>query len=338
MNVASFRDLRFWLIAGALVSALATLIVPRISLNRNVYDVLAVLDITASMNTRDLSALGTAESRLDAAKDALRTTLSKMPCQSHLGLAIFTERQSFLLFNPVEVCSNYAAIDDAISEISWRMGWEGSSYVAKGLYSAIDIAKSLKADLLFFTDGHEMPPLPYTGLPPFEGKIGEVGGLIVGVGGNTRVPLTRYDDEGREAGSYGVRDVPQENRQGPPPPDAASRPGYHPKWAPFGDELIDNSEHLAFIREPHLKDLARLTGLHYVLLHANENLVPILSRTVEPRPVTVAADIRPYPAALALCFLLGLYGFLPFLSAVRPHGSPASVSNPRNNWSLPNAS
>lgn len=324
MRIATLKDARFWLLAAALLAVLATLIVPRIALERDVYDVLAVVDITSSMNTRDISALGSSESRLDAAKDALRATLANLPCQSRLGLGLFTERQTFLLFDPVEVCANFAAIDDALAELNWRMAWEGNSYVAKGLYSAIDIAKSLKADLMFFTDGHEMPPLPYTGLPPFEGKPGEVGGLIVGVGGNTRVPLTRYDGEGREAGSYGVRDVPQENRAGPPPPDAASRPGYHPKWAPFGDALIDNSEHLAFVREPHLKDLSRLTGLRYVLLHPGENLVPQLARAVKPRPVTVASDIRPYPAALALAFLVALYGLLPLLGAARHRPSAAS--------------
>ena len=69
--------------------------------------------------------------------------------------------------------------------LDWRMAWEGDSYVAKGLYSAIDIAKSLKSDLIFITDGHELPPLPFSGLPPFEGKPGDVGGLIVGVGSHT---------------------------------------------------------------------------------------------------------------------------------------------------------
>ena len=317
MRSGAFSDVRFWLVAGALVSVLATLVVPRVDLERDVYDVLGVIDITSSMNTRDLSELGSAESRLNAAKEALRMTLANLPCQSRLGLGIFTERQTFLLFDPVEVCENFAAIDDAIAELNWRMGWEGNSYVAKGLYSAIDVAKALDSDLIFFTDGHEAPPLPYSGLPPFVEKRGEVGGLIVGVGGDTRTPLIKYDDEGHEAGTYGEQEVPQENRAGAPPPDAESRPGYHPKWAPFGNAVVNNNEHLAYLRVPHLKELSKVTGLDYVRLSPGENLVPALAQAVKPRPVTVASDMRAYPAGLALALLAVLYAVFPTLAAVR---------------------
>jgi mxaL protein len=316
MRIAAFTDVRFWLVAGALLAVLATLIVPRVDLERNVYDVLGVIDITSSMNTRDLSALGSSESRLDAAKDALRATLASLPCQSRLGLGIFTERQTFLLFDPVEVCENFAAIDDAIAELNWRMGWEGNSFVAKGLYSAIDLAKSLNSDLIFISDGHEAPPLPFSGLPPFEAERGAVGGLIAGVGGDTKTPLTKYDDEGHEVGTYGAQEVPQENRAGPPPPDAASRPGYHPKWAPFGNAIVNNNEHLAYLRAPHLQELSRVTGLDYVRLQPDENLVPALAEAVKPRPVTVASDVRQYPAGLALALLLVVYALAPLFVAL----------------------
>jgi len=317
MSLAFLKDARFWLLAGALACAFAALLVPRVQLQRDVFDVLAVVDITSSMNTRDMGAGETPDSRLDAAKSALRATLQAMPCQSRLGLALFTERQTFLLFEPVEVCENFAAIDDSISELNWRMAWEGNSYVAKGLFSAIDLAKSLKADLIFLSDGHEAPPLPFSGIPPFEGERGKVRGLIGGIGGHTKTPLTKYDGEGHEIGTYDTQEVPQENRAGPPPPDAESRPGYHPKWAPFGNEVVDNGEHLAFIREPHLQELASITGLDYVYVRSGEDLVPALSRAVKPRRVAAATDVRDYPAALALAFLVLLYGLLPVFDAVR---------------------
>lgn len=318
MRLATLEDLRFWLIALSLAAVLATLIVPRVRLEREVYDVLAAIDITSSMNTRDMVAGGKPESRLEAAKRALRGMLADLPCQSRLGLSIFTERQTFVLFDPVEVCGNFAAIDDAIDELNWRMGWEGGSYVAKGLYSAIDAAKSLGSDLVFLTDGHEAPPLPYTGLPPFEGERGGVRGLIVGVGGHAPTPLLKYDNDGREIGTYGAQEIPQENRAGPPPPDAASRPGYHPKWAPFGDAVVDNSEHMAFLREPHLKELAHVTGLSYVRMHPGESLTAQFEQAVKPRVATVATDIRQYPAAIALLLLIVLYGLLPLIAALLP--------------------
>jgi mxaL protein len=315
--MATFKDVRLWLVAGALAMTLTALLVPRISLTRDAYDVLAVVDITTSMNTRDAASGGKTASRLDAAKAALRETLAKLPCQSRLGLGIFTERRSFLLFDPVEVCENFAAIDGAIAMLDWRMAWEGDSYVSKGLYSAIDIAKSLKADLIFITDGHELPPLPFSGLSPFEGKPGDVGGIVVGVGSHKPTPLLKYDDDGREIGTFAAQEVPQENRSGPPPPDAASRHGYHPKWAPFGDAVVDNHEHMAVVREKYLKQLASVTGLSYFYLGPAGDLEEPFIAAAHPRALKVATDVRAVPGSLALILLILLYG-LAAVPAVMP--------------------
>jgi mxaL protein len=320
------RDPRTWLVAGALTLTVLALAVPRINLTRDAYDVLAVVDITTSMNTRDVTSGGKSVSRLEAAKASLRETLAKLPCRSRLGLGIFTERRTFLLFDPIEVCENFAAVDEAIAMLDWRMAWEGDSYVSKGLYSALDIAKSLKSDLIFITDGHELPPLPFSGLSPFEGKPGDVGGLIVGIGSRTPTPLLKYDEEGREVGTYGARDVPQENRSGPPPPDAASRPGYHPKWAPFGNAVVNNREHMAVVREQYLKQLAGLTGLSYAYIGAAHDLTGSFIAAAHPRPLQVATDIRAVPGALALTLLTVLFGLAALASVTsrrRPTPQPA---------------
>lgn len=326
MSWATFRDARLWLVAAALALTLTALLVPRITLTRNAYDVVAVLDITMSMNTRDTIRHGKPVSRLDAAKSALRETLAKLPCQSRLGLGIFTERRTFLLFDPVEVCENFAAIDEAIAQLDWRMAWEGDSYVSKGLYSAINIAKSLGADLIFMTDGHELPPLPFSGLSPFDGKLGDVGGLLVGVGGRTPTPLLKYDDEGREMGTYAAQDVPQENRSGPPPPDATSRPGYHPKWAPFGSAVVDKHEHMAVVREAYLKQLASVTGLSYDYLGRSNDLSDQLVAAAHPRPLEVATDVRAIPGGFALALLVLLYGLAAF-AAFKALSSPTFNSS-----------
>jgi mxaL protein len=186
--------------------------------------------------------------------------------------------------------------------------WEGDSYVSKGLYSAVEIAKSLKSDLIFITDGHELPPLPFSGLSPFEGKPGDVGGLIVGAGSHNRTPLLKYDEEGREVGTYGAREVPQENRSGPPPPDAASRPGHHPKWAPFGNAVVNNNEHMAAVREAYLRQLAGITGLSYAHMGEVRELSAPLLAAAHARPLKVATDVRAVPGAVSLALLIVLYG------------------------------
>jgi len=308
MSWPTLRDPRTWLAAGAFALTLLALTVPRINLQREAFDVLAIVDITTSMNTRDVTSGGQPVARLQAAKTSLRDTLAKLPCGSRFGLGFFTERRSFLLFDPVEVCENFSAIDEAIDQLDWRMAWQGDSYVSKGLFSALELANSLKSDLIFITDGHELPPLPYSGLSPFEGKPGDVGGLIVGIGSHTRSPLLKYDEEGREIGTYKQQEVPQENRSGPPPPDAESRPGYHPKWAPFGNAVVNNREHLASVREAYLKQLAGVTGLTYAYLPDDRDLQAPFIAAAHPRSLERPADISAIPGSLALTLLVLLYG------------------------------
>ncbi|MFA5950866.1 MAG: vWA domain-containing protein [Hyphomicrobium sp.] len=303
-----FSDPRLWCLAGASFLVAVALVLPPMKFQRNVFDIIAVVDITGSMNTLDMSAEGRQESRLEAAKRAVSQLLADLPCRSRLGLGIFTERRSFLLFAPVEVCRDFAPVETAVANLDWRMGWEGDSYVAQGLYSALEISKSAAADIVFLTDGQEAPPLPPgTGLPPFEGEIGRVKGVIAGVGGREKVPIPKFDDEGREAGVYGPQDVVQENRSGPPPPDAEKRPGYHPKWAPFGNGPPEGDEHLTSVRFTHLERLAGVTGLAYAELSRTPALVNIVMREAKPRGVVVAVDIRPYVAGGALILLVALY-------------------------------
>lgn len=325
----AFRDVRFWLLVAALLLVIAGLVLPRVKFTRAAYDALAIIDITSSMNVRDLTLGGKPASRLDVVKDRLRDMVASLPCESKLGLGIFSERRVFVLFEPVEVCANFSSIDASITGLDWRMAWEGDSYVTKGVHDGVAVAKGLGADLLFFTDGHEAPPLPWSGMPAFDGKPGEVKGLIVGVGGKTLSPIPKYDDEGREIGVMGPDDVLQESRSGPPPPDAASRPGYHPKWAPFGNVEVGGTEHLSSVKEEHLRAVAAQTGLAYITLDGASALLKAFEQGATAREVVVATDVRPFPAGLALLLLLILFGAIPLrdrLSAARPI---ASRSAPR---------
>ncbi|HWM31265.1 MAG TPA: VWA domain-containing protein [Methyloceanibacter sp.] len=317
MNRAVYRDVRFWLLALAFALIVAGLFLPRVKLTRDAYDTLAIVDITSSMNTHDLTLAGKPASRLDVIKDRLRYFVTNLPCQSKFGFGIFTTRRVFILFEPIETCANFASIDAAISGLNWRMAWEGDSHVTTGVHDAIATAEGLGAGLLFFTDGQESPPLHWSGMPAFSGEPGKVKGLLVGVGGKTLSPMTKYDDEGREVGTLEPDDVPQENRSGRPPPDAEQRPGYHPKWAPYGNARVDGTEHLSSVKEDHLRAIAAQTGLTYLYLDGGAPLLKAFETVAEPRAVVVATDIRPYPAALALTLLLILYGVLPLRDWLR---------------------
>lgn len=317
MTPRASGDMRFRLLVLAFLGLLAALARPEATASRLGFDLLFVTDITGSMNARDQTVEGRTVSRLEFVKHELRALLARLPCGSRAGLGIFTERRSFLLFGPVETCGNYAAIDGAIASLDWRMAWEGDSRIASGLDSAIAIARDLGSSLVFLTDGQEAPPLPLSGPPPFEGRPGEVSGVIVGVGGTVPVPIPRFDDRGREIGFVQAADVPHESRVGPPPADAAAREGWHPRNAPFGATPLAGSEHLTAVREPYLQELAQRTGLGYAHPTGPDALEAALKRHAAGRPIVAAVDLRPLPAGLALLALLAVYGLLPVLERLR---------------------
>lgn len=307
MTWSNVRDWRLWCLLLSALAIATALLMPRVNTGRDVSDILFVIDITGSMNTRDLAVDGANASRLEFVKSTVLEAIQSVDCLSKVGLGIFTERRSFLLFEPVEICGNYAPISGALQQLDWRMAWEGDSYVAKGLYSALELANSGNWNLVFFTDGHEAPPLAYTGIPDFDGKPGAVPGLIVGVGGTEKVPIPKFDADGREAGTWRATDVPQENRFGMPPKDASSRPGWHVRNAPWGAVETTGDEHLTSRRDAHLEALAGKTGLRYLKLGEGASLVSAMTGAVSSHRVNVSSDISRYPAGLALAVLAALF-------------------------------
>lgn len=300
-------DFRLFLIVAALLLLLAALLRPQWSMMRTGFDFLAVVDVTGSMNVRDYKDGERPVSRLDAVKKALREMAAGLPCPSRLALGVFAERQSFLLFEPIDVCADYASIDSAIAALDWRMAWEGDSRVAAGLFRAIDMANGLNADLLFFTDGQEAPPLPASGGPEFTGRRGAVRGVIIGVGGYELSPIPKFDDKGREVGFFGPDDVPHESRFGLPPKGAEQREGFNARNAPFGATIAIGEEHLSAVREPYLQGLADSTGLAYAHFTRPEALLTDYRAAGTSRARHATLDLSSYLATLAAAALAGLY-------------------------------
>lgn len=263
------------------------------------YEVMLVVDVTGSMNARDYVLNGLPASRLDVIRERLPAFLAALPCGSKVGLSIFTERRAFALFDPVEVCASHHVLKESFAALDWRMAWEGDSRIASGLHHAIEMAKGRDYDLVFLTDGQEAPPIPWTGGPTFEGEVGRVAGVVVGVGGSTPVPIPKFDDRGREVGFYAMEEIPQESRVGAPPPGAENRPGWHPRNNPYG-EMPAGTEHLAQLREPYLVDLAASVGLSYHRLDTGAALAAAVARAARPHPVVSNRDASAYFGAVAL--------------------------------------
>ncbi len=273
-------DLDVWLSCAALLLLLATFALPPIHTRRVTYSVVAVLDITGSMNTRDAVFEGGSISRLEMEKHALQRLLAALPCGSRLGTAIFVEERPFLLVSPVEVCANFAPLRESIAAIDWRSGWDSESHIAAGLLASMVLARGENADLVFMTDGQETPPLAWSGAPDFAPQRGTVGGMIVGIGGTELVPIPKFDKTGQQVGVWKPGEVPSET-----------------------GGIFKGHEYLTAVDEPHLRSLAAQTGLFYLHLQRAGQLAALAPDSFVPREGDSLRDIRFIAAGAALLCL-----------------------------------
>lgn len=314
------------MLAAAAVALAATFFQPHWPLERPRYEHVVVLDVTQSMNVADETADGRPLARLDFAKLRLRQALDELPCGSRVGWAIFTEYRSFLLLAPVEVCDNRAELRAVLAGIDGRMAWTGNSEVAKGLHSALGIAKALpgKPSVVFVTDGHEAPPLNPRHRPKFDDEPGDVGGLIVGVGGPRPQPIPKRDPSGRPLGTWGADEVLQQDPRSQGRGASVGGESMVDDAAPAaaaGLGATPGSEHLSSLREPYLKLLAAEGRFGYLKLRDADGLADALQDATLRRPVTVQADLRLALGTLAFGLLLA-----PLLGPLLRRALPGRVS------------
>lgn len=310
-----------WLLLVACLALTAALTSPSAPTRQNVFDLLVVLDVTQSMNTLDYELDGEPASRLAFVRHALHQALPELPCGSKLGMAIFTEYRTFLLFAPVEVCASYSELAATIDAIDGRMAWAGGSEIAKGLYSGLLSAKALEGTpgLIFITDGHEAPPLNPRHRPEFTGKAGDVKGVIIGAGGLKPRPIPKFDPDGNPLGFWKPDEVLQTDTFSLGRGGSAS----HEQMvetepaAPVPPQLKppSGSEHLSALHEDYLKLLAGETRLGYQRLTTPQSLLAALTDQKLARQANVRTDLRWVPAGMALLALVIVY--LPKRAATR---------------------
>lgn len=293
------RGFTEWYLAGALMLSLMACLPLGVETQGGVFNYLAVMDITRSMNVTDYRLGDRMVSRLDFVKQELRSLLSEMPCGSHLALGIFTERNTTLLFEPIEVCEGFQDIDEALERLDWRMAWAADSRIAAGLLDAFKSLAPFEADVLFFTDGQEAPPVNPRYRTRFDEVRGRLQGVLVGVGGSTPMPIPKFDETGKSIGFIGEEDVPQRSTFGLSEMAPEDIEGYHARNAPFGNAPSGGIEHLSALHQNYLIELSRETGLSYLRLEEG-SLAPALLDASKAKPARVYRDLRWVPASLAL--------------------------------------
>jgi len=305
------------LIAACLVGAFLE---PSLVLRRPTYDYIIALDVTQSMNTRDVVLDGVRMSRIHYAKRLLEGLLPRLPCGSRIGWAIFTEYRVFLFFRPVEVCANYDALEETLNRIDNNLAWAGGSQIARGLFAGLNVASAVpgRPDFVFITDGQESPPVNPAFRPEFDGTPGAISGVILGVGGDmlSRIPMIGRD--GRFLGYWAANQVPQTDAYSAG--RATSEPNdllYNRAGQPIRPVPPSGTEQLSSLKGAYLRSLAQETGLQYRRLEGPETLYSALTQRAFARPARVRTEIGFAPAALALALLIWLYW---------PRGSAALAS------------
>lgn len=281
----------------ALILIMAALWFPSIKRDVKIMDALFVIDITDSMNVEDAELDGKKVSRLDWAKEFTRQAFLDMPCGAHAGLAIFSEARSLILMNPVEVCASYHDLTQMLNEFEPHMAWARSSEVSKAVYTAIRQAKNIDPEptIVFITDGHEAPPLNEKLFPKFDGKPGQIHGLIVGVGGDDLLPIPKTNEKGDIEGFWGVNDVMHQDVYASLQADASNTPK-------------TRTEHLSSQKRAHLQTLADRVGFGFISTpEGADDLVDAIRDESDTRPQTIDYDLYAWFAGIALLLILLVY-------------------------------
>lgn len=273
-----------------------------------VFNYIAVVDITRSMNVEDYRIDGAPVSRLDFVKRALRGAVAGLPCGSRFGLGVFTERSAALLFEPIETCAGFPAIAAALDRLDWRMAWAADSRIAAGLLNTLESLARYDADLVFVTDGQEAPPLNPRYRPRLDAVRGKMRGLVLGAGGLVPMPIPKFDEAGRQTGFVSPDEVPHRSTFGLSEMAPEQIEGYHARNAPFGNATVAETEHLSALREDYLRQLAAEGGLEYRRLLGGEGLGHALLRPELARTARVRTGLSHWPAGLALAALVAAYG------------------------------
>ena len=298
---------------------------PRIVLPGGTFSWLFVIDISESMNVRDVDARNPGESRLDRAKASLIAALASLPCGSRAAVALFAGTDTVTLFEPLEVCRHFPAIEQVVRNLDWRMAWDGDSRIEAGLINALHEAAKRNLDLIFITDGDEAPHVETPRLSDLLSLRGHTKGWLLGVGSPEPHPVPRLDAENRIVGYWTAMD--------------AAREGFHPnlvekiEQAHTGEDLEksgalnDVVEHRSALQAAYLKQLGGAAGLGYATADTSHRLVELATDAKIERQENAERDVRlifGYAAVLLIAIDWLSSGAHALLNARRRRGSSVS--------------
>jgi mxaL protein len=291
------------LLASAFVLLVAAAFKPTLPLPRNIYSYLLVADISQSMNVVDTTLNGKQVTRMEYTQFMLHHIVANMPCGTRVSIGLFAGASIAALYNPIEVCSNYAAIQDTIDHLDWRTAWSGNSRVRESMFTLARVIRAFPepAQVVYFTDGEEAPKLHAFNTKDLTNFQGGNGWLFVGVGSEQGAAIPKLDDKNQLIGYWSADSF-------------AMQPGI----AQISEANIgvrDNNvaggtgdRYISKLQEDYLKDLSKQVNGDYV---RGDSLQSILSAMKNQKPAR--RDIAPYGIQWILASIAGLLLLLAYL-------------------------
>ncbi|MCX7190559.1 MAG: VWA domain-containing protein [Methylotenera sp.] len=262
---------------------------PQMQLKSVVQDTLFVIDISESMNVRDVNYPKPQTDRLTLAKLAVREGMASLPCGSRVSVALFAGDESVVLFEPLEVCQHFPAVEQVVSGLNRRMRWIGDSWVTNALTVSIKEADKRNLNLVYITDGDEMPQRSAPIVTDLAKLRGKVKGLILGVGGDALQPIPKLNQKDEIIGYWTREDaVIEGNHPNLLPYVRALAPGEH---APDG-MLDEVTEHISSYNKIFMQAISQAAGFDLVRINTPMDAVKALKNSDYQKQAMAERDAR----------------------------------------------
>jgi len=296
---------------GALVLAalvlLPVFLAPQHMLAGTTFAYLFVIDVSESMNVRDVDSDVPTTSRLDRAKAAVIAALAALPCGSRIAVALFAGSDTLVLFEPLEVCRHYPAIEQVVNGIDWRMAWDGDSRVEAAVVNALHEAGNRGLDLVFLSDGDEAPHVAVPHMGELLALQGKVKGWLVGTGSPQASPVPRLDADNKVIGYWTAVDAVREGFY--PNLSELVKQSDSPGELERSGALDEVQEHKSALNEDYLRLVGASAGLGYVKADSPARVASTISDAATARHEPAERDMRIlFGLAAALLVMVGWLG------------------------------
>jgi mxaL protein len=289
-----------WYMFG-LLALLPVWFSPQLSLESVVQDTLFVIDISESMNVQDVDYPRPHTARLALAKLAVKEAMAGLPCGSRVSIALFAGEEAVVLFEPLEVCRHFPAIEQMVSNVKTNMRWVGDSWVVRGLKSAIKESQKRKLNLVMVTDADEMPHHATPRVSELIDYQDKIKGTLWGVGGEALQPVPKLNGNGHTIAYWTSEDAVIEGNY----PNLLAYVQNLPEGERAQQGVLDEvSEHLSAFNKPLMQAMAQTLHIGYVRVNHPKDAMRAMQSTNLQKQAIAKKDARWIFGLISFCLVL----------------------------------